>query len=94
LTFGLPVGLEVEAMAAPQSDSMAQALLWVSRITTVGLEMVLPAVAGAWLDSYFHTGFLGVTGLVFGVVAGFVHLIMMTRPPSRPAGPRQDDSSS
>lgn len=81
-------------MAPPPSNSMAQALMWVSRITTVGLEMVLPAVAGRWLDSYFHTSFWGVTGLIFGVVAGFVHLIMMTRPPSRPAQPEQDDSSS
>lgn len=71
-------------MAPLPSNSMAQALLWVSRITVVGLVMVLPAVAGRWLDSYFHTTYLGMTGLVLGVVVGFWHLIMMTRPPSPP----------
>lgn len=81
-------------MAAPPSNSMAQALVWVSRITTVGLEMVVPAILGGIGDDYFHTRFLGVVGLVFGVVAGFWHLIMMTRPPSPPASPGQDDSSS
>jgi hypothetical protein len=81
-------------MAAPSSNSMAQALVWVSRITTVGLEMVVPAVIGGMLDSRFDTKFLGVAGLIFGVVAGFWHLIMMTRPPSRPAKPEQDDPSS
>jgi hypothetical protein len=81
-------------MAAPPSNPMAEALVWVSRITTVGLEMVLPAVAGAALDRYFQTSYLAVIGLVFGVVAGFWHLIMMTRPPSRPAKPGQDDPSS
>ena len=81
-------------MAQPPSNPMAQALLWVSRITTVGLEMVLPAVAGWWLDGRFHTSFCMPVGLVFGVVGGFWHLLQMTRPTSRPARPRQDDSSS
>ena len=74
---------------------MAQALVWISRITTVGLEMALPAIAGQWLDSKLQTSFLGVVGLVFGVVAGFWHLMVMTRPPaSRPGQPGQDDPSS
>jgi hypothetical protein len=81
-------------MAAPPSNSMAQALVWVSRITTVGLEMAVPAIVGGMLDRRFQTSFLGVAGLIFGVVAGFWHLIMMTRPPSRPAKPEQDDLSS
>jgi uncharacterized membrane protein YedE/YeeE len=81
-------------MAVPPSKSMAQALLWISRITTVGLEMVVPAIVGGMLDRYFDTKFLAVSGLVFGVVAGFWHLIMMTRPPSRPAPPGKDDPSS
>jgi len=81
-------------MADSPSNSMAQALLWVSRITTVGLEMVLPALAGGWLDRQFHTSFCMPVALVLGVVAGFWHLLQMTRPTSRPAPPRQDDPSS
>lgn len=81
-------------MAQPPSNPMAQALIWVSRITTVGLEMVLPALAGGWLDRRFNTSFWTPVGLVFGVVAGFWHLLVMTRPTSRPAKPRQDDPSS
>ena len=82
-------------MVQSPSNSMAQALVWISRITTVGLEMALPAIAGQWLDSKLQTSFLGVVGLVFGVVAGFWHLMVMTRPPSsRPGQPGQDDPSS
>ena len=62
--------------------------------------------SGSWTSSVQNriskienrAGFLAndwaVAGLVFGVVAGFWHLIMMTRPPSRPAQPGQDDPSS
>lgn len=82
-------------MAQSPSNSMAHALIWISRITTVGLEMVLPAIAGQWLDSKLQTSFLGVVGLVFGVIAGFWHLMVMTRPrSSRPDKPGQDNPSS
>ena len=61
-------------------NAMARAMQWVSRITTIALEMVVPAVAGTWLDHQFETNFLVVVGLVIGVPLGLWHLVQMTKP--------------
>jgi hypothetical protein len=58
---------------------MAKGLEWVSKITTVALEMVVPAVIGRWLDQEFGTRFLGVLGLVVGVPLAIWHLVKMTK---------------
>ena len=58
---------------------MALAMEWVSKITTVALEMVLPGFFGQWLDGKWGTGFLGPTGFAFGVVVGMWHLLRMTK---------------
>ncbi len=58
---------------------MAQAIQWVSKITTVALEMVVPAVAGTWLDRHFGTQFLGLLGLILGVSLGLWHLLRLTQ---------------
>jgi hypothetical protein len=38
-------------------------MTWVSKITTVALEMILPGLAGLWLDSQLETRFLTLLGL-------------------------------
>ncbi|MHB1033686.1 MAG: AtpZ/AtpI family protein [Pirellulales bacterium] len=58
---------------------MAVAMEWVSRITAVALEMVLPGLAGHWLDQRWGTRFLALTGFALGVTAGIWHLLVMTR---------------
>lgn len=58
---------------------MAEAMNWVSKITTVALEMVLPGLAGLWLDNQLETRFLAFLGFVLGVPLGIWHLIAMTR---------------
>lgn len=58
---------------------MALAIEWVSRITTVALEMVLPGILGAWLDGKWGTSFLGLVGFAFGVAVGLWHLLRMTK---------------
>lgn len=58
---------------------MAQGIQWVAKITTVALEMVVPAVIGSWLDQRLGTQFLVFVGLVFGVPLGMWHLIKMTK---------------
>ena len=68
---------------------MAQAAEWVSRITAIALEMVLPGILGTWLDQRWNTGFLGLIGFALGVTLGTWHLIWMTRTPSK-----KDDHSS
>jgi len=55
---------------------------WVAKITTVALEMVLPAVGGSYLDSRMGTSYWVVVGLVVGFGTGMWHLLQMTRPPS------------
>ena len=48
-----------------------------ARITAVALEMVLPGLAGLWLDHRFGTSFLVLVGFAAGLVAGVWHLIWM-----------------
>jgi hypothetical protein len=58
---------------------MAVAMEWASRITTVAAEMVVPGVAGVWLDGKLGTVVL-FTALGFGggLVLGLWHLVRMT----------------
>ncbi|MBC8354438.1 MAG: AtpZ/AtpI family protein [Planctomycetes bacterium] len=58
---------------------MAKGMQWVSKITTVALEMVVPIVIGTWLDQKLDTQFLGLLGIVLGVPLGLWHLIKMTK---------------
>jgi hypothetical protein len=60
--------------------AMAIALEWVSRIMVVSLEMVLPGVAGQWLDSRYQTSFFALLGFALGITLAIWHLIAMTRP--------------
>jgi hypothetical protein len=60
---------------------MAQAMSWSSRITTISLEMVLPAVAGHWLDGKLGTWVVFLMlGAAAGMTLGLMHLIQMTKP--------------
>jgi F0F1-type ATP synthase assembly protein I len=67
----------------PESNarSIGLAFEWVAKITMVGLVMVLPAAGGQYLDRRWGTGFLGLLGLLFGVVAGVWQLLRMVRVP-------------
>ena len=58
---------------------MAEAMNWVSKITAVALEMILPGLAGLWLDNQLGTRFLALLGFALGVPLGMWHLIAMTK---------------
>ncbi len=58
---------------------MADAMTWVSKITTVGVEMVLPGLIGYWLDRQFGTRFLMFLGFALGVPLAIWSLIAMTK---------------
>jgi uncharacterized protein YqgC (DUF456 family) len=58
---------------------LAAALEWVSKITTVALEMVLPTVGGAYLDRRWGTRYWALVGLIVGVTVGMWHLLQLTR---------------
>jgi hypothetical protein len=65
---------------------MALAVEWVAKITTVGLEMALPAIGGKYLDDWLGTSYWALVGVIVGVVVGMWHLIQMTRSKSTPGG--------
>jgi hypothetical protein len=73
----------------PSHDPLALALEWVAKITTVALEMVLPAVGGGYLDQRLGTGYWALVGVVLGMAVGMWHLLQMTRPKGKPPGGRQ-----
>ncbi len=64
-------------------SAMALAMAWSSRITTVSVEMVLPAMLGYWIDQRLGTVMVFlVLGAALGLTGGIWHLIRMTTPPS------------
>ena len=70
---------------------LALALEWVSKITTVALEMVLPGVFGVWLDRRWGTSWMTLAGFSLGLVVGMWHLLRMV---NQPSGPRRKPSST
>jgi len=68
-------------------NPIALAMEWVAKITTVGLEMALPAIGGRYADDWLKTEYWTPIGVVVGVVVGMWHLLQMTRPKT---GPGQD----
>ena len=77
----------------PRIHPMALAVEWVAKITTVALEMVLPGVAGQWLDRRWGTGFLGLAGFALGLVVGMWHLLrMLPKVSNRPPAAKRSSS--
>ena len=71
-------------------DPLARAVEWVTKITTVALEMVLPAIGGGWLDRRLGTTYWALVGVVLGMVVGMWHLLQMTRPKTGSRGGQKD----
>ena len=72
---------------------MAVAMNWVSQITTIGLEMSLPALGGNWLDDRWGTSpWLVCIGAVIGFGVGMWHLLKLARQSDgNPTRPKQDE---
>ncbi len=61
-------------------DSYALAMQWVSRITTIVIEMVLPGVIGYWIDLRLGTKVVFfILGVILGFVGGLWQLIRLTK---------------
>ena len=69
---------ELRALA-PNFSGMAEAMNWASKITAVALAMVLPGLAGVWLDSQLEGRFFTLLGFALGVPLGIWYLIAMTK---------------
>jgi hypothetical protein len=68
------------ADSSDDRSQLARAYQWATRIMVVSLEMVLPGLAGYWIDSHLGTVILfTLIGFGFGTTAAVVHLIQMTR---------------
>ncbi len=82
-------------MREPRQDSeppMVVASRWVHQITSIALEMALPAGAGYWLDRRWGTSpWLVVLGACLGFVISGMSLAQMVKRLSPPA--KTQDSS-
>ena len=59
---------------------IAKAYQWATRIMIVSLEMVLPGIAGYWIDRWLGTRVLFMLlGFALGSTAAMTHLIQLTR---------------
>ena len=63
---------------------VGEALSWASRIIAVGVAMVLPAIAGGWLDERLGTTVWGPVGLVAGFALGLAWLVRLAAKGRRP----------
>lgn len=74
-------------MQTPPEDKrppMAIAMEWVSKITSVSVMMVLPAVVGYWADSRWGSGpWLLVLGATAGLAIFLTQLLQMVGDPRR-----------
>jgi len=71
-----------DEVTTPSDDRspIATAYQWASRIIVVALEMVLPGMAGLWLDKQLGTVLLFMLiGFGLGCTASVIHLVQMTR---------------
>lgn len=85
---------EIRIVPGPTKDDrppMVVAMNWVSQITTIGLEMSLPALGGNWLDNRWGTSpWLVCVGAVIGFALGMWHLMQLARTSSNtPTRPKQ-----
>lgn len=71
---------------------LAVGMAWASRVTTVAMEMVAPALIGYWLDQRWGTKFVLLSiGAVLGFVLGLRSLIQLTQKnPRRRTNDRRD----
>ena len=61
----------------PPRNPTADAMQWVSRITSVGLMMVLPIWGGGKLDERLGTQYWALIGLVVGLAIGMWQIVMI-----------------
>ena len=74
-------------MKKRSQSSIAEAYHWLSIVTTITLEMVLPAYLGSVLDERWSTKPVLVTiGAALGMIVSITHLIQVTKNPPGQSG--------
>jgi F0F1-type ATP synthase assembly protein I len=77
-------------------------MIWVQRVTNIAMQMVVPAIIGYGLDTWWKTTpAFTIAGVVFGFVAGLMQLLQLAKqqaPPAKPSNkteakdkPQRDD---
>lgn len=67
---------------SPPQHPMGIAMQWVARIIAAGLMMVLPGLAGQWVDGRIGTNFLVLLGFACGISVSIWYLIAITKLPT------------
>ncbi|MGE3817797.1 MAG: AtpZ/AtpI family protein [Isosphaeraceae bacterium] len=63
----------------PRSN-LSVGMTWASRVSTIGLEFVVPALLGVWVDRRFDTTpTLTLIGAFLGFSIGITHLLRIAR---------------
>ena len=77
--------VEEFALPTPEGRSpIAVGFEWASRISVVGVTLVLPVLAGYWLDGYAGSNPFGLlVGMLVGFGVALVQLIQLARSSSR-----------
>jgi ATP synthase protein I len=74
---------------------MAEGIAWSTRITTIALEMVVPAVIGHLIDEKIGTTPVALlVGVILGLATSMLHLLRIASPKRRGGSerlPAEDD---
>ena len=72
-------GNSLKTVQPDDRSAQAKAAAWVSRITTISIEMVAPGLIGYWLDTKLGTKFVFMlAGFAFGLTIAIRHLLRLT----------------
>jgi F0F1-type ATP synthase assembly protein I len=64
----------------PRASQIAEAMQWVSRITTVGFEFAVPPLLAWFLDRWWGTTpWMTIGGAILGFAVGMQQLLQMAR---------------
>jgi len=76
----------------PQDDrsAISVAYAWATRVMVIAAEMVVPGLAGLWIDQKIGSVVVfALLGFAFGITVSIMHLIRMTKTDSNLNKPRK-----
>jgi hypothetical protein len=76
----------------PQDDrsAISVAYAWATRVMVIAAEMVVPGLAGVWIDQKIGSVVVfALLGFAFGITISIMHLVRMTKTDSNLNKPRK-----
>jgi F0F1-type ATP synthase assembly protein I len=81
------------SIMAPDDPSRPSDMGFYLALAGVGVEMVVPIIVGAWLDSYYGWNPWGIlVGVILGFLMSLTHLVVLLKRRWPPDKPRRDGS--